>query len=361
VTGRDPVEVAVLIPGLAGPEAAGAEDAAQAAALLLDGLDLPGLSRLLARPEKGAAPFAADTLPAMAFEALGGSGEVPAGALARHALAGDAGDAVWIRADPVHLRPDMAKLVLFPPEALSLSLDQAARIAGWLAEREHFPGPPLEPLTATCWTARLERSPALRTMAPAAAHGRDAQGCLPAGEDARDWHARMNEIQMLLHECPVNAEREAAGQAPVNSLWFWGPGVLPPPPAWSGFLTVRGDDPVLRGAARIAGLDGAGVPAEPARWAASLQGGRHLLALDALEAPARAGDPGAWREALQRLDEQWLAALAQALAGGGIARLELHAGGGGSIGMSRRALRRWWRRRRPPQAALAALREGRAR
>ncbi len=32
---------------------------------------------------------------------------------------------------------------------------------------------------------------------------------------------------MVLHNHPRNVQRLAAGQAPVNSLWFWGAGALP--------------------------------------------------------------------------------------------------------------------------------------
>jgi hypothetical protein len=35
------------------------------------------------------------------------------------------------------------------------------------------------------------------------------------------------EAQMTLHGHPLNAAREAAGQRPINSVWFWGCGAMP--------------------------------------------------------------------------------------------------------------------------------------
>jgi hypothetical protein len=38
------------------------------------------------------------------------------------------------------------------------------------------------------------------------------------------WHRLLNEIQMFMHQHPVNAERMRQGRLPINSLWFWGAG-----------------------------------------------------------------------------------------------------------------------------------------
>src|SRR5262249_30518048 len=44
----------------------------------------------------------------------------------------------------------------------------------------------------------------------------------------RRWQS---EIQMLLHEHPVNVEREKEGRPAVNGVWFSEGGVLPPRPS----------------------------------------------------------------------------------------------------------------------------------
>jgi len=41
------------------------------------------------------------------------------------------------------------------------------------------------------------------------------------------WYRLLNEIQMFMHQHPVNAERMRQGRLPINSLWFWGAGERP--------------------------------------------------------------------------------------------------------------------------------------
>jgi len=66
----------------------------------------------------------------------------------------------------------------------------------------------------------------MQTTPAAAARGARVDEKLPSGPDAMRFHALMNEAQMLLHEHPVNAEREARGEPALNSIWFWGGGVM---------------------------------------------------------------------------------------------------------------------------------------
>ena len=58
---------------------------------------------------------------------------------------------------------------------------------------------------------------------------------------------------MVLHNHPRNAARAAAGRPPINSLWFWGGGVLPDHVA-SQCPTVYSDDVLLHGLARVGKL-----------------------------------------------------------------------------------------------------------
>jgi hypothetical protein len=60
------------------------------------------------------------------------------------------------------------------------------------------------------------------TQPPDAVTGHDVHDSMPAGRDGARIRSLMNEIQMLLHEHPVNARRERARQLPVNGWWLWG-------------------------------------------------------------------------------------------------------------------------------------------
>ena len=50
---------------------------------------------------------------------------------------------------------------------------------------------------------------------------------LPEGPRAKRLMHLMNSAQLVLHNHPVNAAREKAGQVPANSIWLWGHGRAP--------------------------------------------------------------------------------------------------------------------------------------
>jgi hypothetical protein len=357
-----PAALTVLAPGLAGPADPGSGDPGQASRLLVEHLVLGGLTRLLSRADAVVSPWRAPALDGLLFEALGvprpPAGDWPAAAVSRlgcGSAAASRDSAAWIRADPVHLRPDMGRLVLLEPATLGLTGEEARSIAEWLNAQEHNPVPCLEVACAETWLAPLEAVPCLATTSPAAAHGADADAHLPTGADAAAWHVRMNELQMLLHACPVNAERERAGRRPVNSLWFWGAGTLPAPPP-SRFDAIHGSGPLARGAAAWCGLACESPPGGARDWLAEGPRGCHLLLLDGLHAAARGGDPLAWRGAVADFDGAWLSPLEVALRRGRVQRLEVHAGGGVGFTVTRRGARRWWRRDRPLGDLIARLR-----
>jgi hypothetical protein len=74
---------------------------------------------------------------------------------------------------------------------------------------------------------------------------------LPGGPDAARVTALANEIQMLWHEHPVNRERVARGQAPVNAVWIWGAGDAgradPAPDRPNVVPPLYSRDPLLQG------------------------------------------------------------------------------------------------------------------
>lgn len=223
---------------------------------------------------------------------FGGTDEMPVAALLRQHLAGDAGESVWLAADPAWIQPDMNGARLLACQQMQLSPGDAAALGRDLqplfAEHEielHVDDPEY-------WQLRLpEGLPAPALTPPSQAMGADVLAFVPAGAEGRRWRILCNEVQTLLHAHPLNAQRQASGLPPVNSLWFWGGGRLPPRmrSRWQGVIS---DDPVLLAAAAAAGLTaGERVPAT----------------LEGLQGP--------WLVDLQTLDREslhpWLAVLAR--------------------------------------------------
>ncbi|CAG4883194.1 protein of unknown function [Georgfuchsia toluolica] len=104
------------------------------------------------------------------------------------------------------------------------------------------------------------------------------------------------------------------------------------------------DDPVVAGAARLAGLQ---VGPLPVRFTGTEAAG--IVHWHRLQAPAASHDAQAWREGLQQLDQDWLAPALTALASGKLKRIELHGFGDESaVSLSMAALDRYrfWRKPR---------------
>src|SRR5256885_4601301 len=131
----------------------------------------------------------------------------------------------WMRADPVHLQVGRDSLGL--ADSASFDVSRAESEALVEALNRHFGQTMLfHPLQPARWYVRLQKTPDMQTTPAAAARGAALDEKLPSGPDAMRFHALMNEAQMLLHEHPVNAEREARGEPALNSIWFWGGGVI---------------------------------------------------------------------------------------------------------------------------------------
>ena len=78
--------------------------------------------------------------------------------------------------------------------------------------------------------------------------GKTANPYIEQSRQFLHWHQLLNEIQMFMHLHEINGERIRRGLLPINSLWCWGAGALPPvldaTPNWYC------DDPVLNQFAR---------------------------------------------------------------------------------------------------------------
>src|SRR2546427_13025592 len=139
----------------------------------------------------------------------------------------------------------------------------------------------LDPLRPARWYVRIEKAPDMQTTPAAAARGAAIDDKLPSGPDAMRFHALMNEAQMLLHEHPVNAEREARGEPALNSIWVWGGGGIDATKA-RPFSIVIADDPLARGLALAAGIPALALPKDAGSVLAALgDEGRVLAAPDA--------------------------------------------------------------------------------
>lgn len=145
-------------------------------------------------------------------------------------------------ADPCYLHPDRDKLLLFYRE-IDLTMEEALAIADLLQPLFDDFQASLKPQTPEEWLLEMKALPEATFTAKEGLHGLPVTDALPTGQAAADWTRLWNEIQMLLFDCKLNQQREAAGKLPINSLWFWGAGNWP---EWRSWPHVSGQGKILR-------------------------------------------------------------------------------------------------------------------
>jgi hypothetical protein len=260
----------------------------------------------------------------------------PAGpALAAAAGAGSATALAWAVAQPVHLAAGMDHLRLAPLADATPSVTEAEQLADTL--RAHFAGDVFDLLDFMdgAWLVRCVDTIDCATHDPATLAGRNIHDYMPAGQDGARVRSVMNEIQMLLHEHPVNARRASSRSLPINALWLWGFGTfreMPEPLPAASEWVLQTDDLWLRSFWRIHG--GAERP-----LGSGGDGADHRHSLVAMTQPPTT-DPS---EALAEVDSSLLSRLCRAVQAGDVGMLELHDGSRVHT-LDRHSRLRFWRR-----------------
>lgn len=194
---------------------------------------MPALASLLAQADKTRIPYRSyeDLLWAQFSEAPPVNKDIPAAAIQRQVTFEDAHNFFWIWAEPVHLMVDQTQLLMDDPQSLCINDEESKQIMAELnaAYRQTdftFFSQGLSQGNRK-WYLRARQCPEITTVPLSKVLGRNIDPFLPSGPDHRHWHGLMNEVQMILHASQVNQKREWNGQAKINSVWFWGGGVLP--------------------------------------------------------------------------------------------------------------------------------------
>jgi hypothetical protein len=204
-----------------------------------------GLRRWLSRGEVVARSTVREFLPDV-LEAVGVS--PPECGLAALRYAGQTGVAPdgWLAAaDPAHLETRLRHLVLRPFESGEVTAAEVAEI--FASMRSVFKGDGLDFEAADDKGYLRSVSPiAMAECSAECAGGRLPDEFMPTGEAAAAFHRLHSEVQMLLHDHPVNQRRRQRGKPAVNTLWFWGGGAVDTNEL-PGLPLLISDDPLFRG------------------------------------------------------------------------------------------------------------------
>ncbi len=243
----------------------------------------------------------------------------------------DPGERYVLRADPVSLvagRNDVALAARID----DLSADETGSLIATL--NAHFGGDGLsfQAPRPDAWFILTDATPDVTTTPLAVVRGAIYRW-LPAGGDAARWRRWLSEMQMLLHDHPANAAREARGRVPVTGIWISDGGRLgrtPPESDKATFATpgTRGD--VARGLARAHKSTAGATPASfaelPLRTSA-------IVVVERVDSAS-----------LAQLQANWLGPAVAALERGELESLSLLADGDG-IAAAWHASRPGWRKR----------------
>ncbi len=248
-----------------------------------------------------------------------------------------------MHADPVHLRPDRERLLLYDARHLDLKREEAESLVDLFNGHFSEDGMVLEAPRPDRWYLRLNRSPRLRTTPLHGAVGRSLDALLPQGQDALDWARRLNEVQMLFFHSEVNQRREQEGRVAVSGIWPWGGGRLSATPISRGPGRVFGEHPLAAGLAAAAGIRAEPLPDD----ALALLGGESadsgLVLWDRLWSAVLDSDGVVWAEQLRLLDA-WLRPLMSGIRRGAIAGADFLPCNGDCYRVGPWDLRRFWRR-----------------
>ncbi|MBL4851248.1 MAG: hypothetical protein JKY90_03065 [Gammaproteobacteria bacterium] len=130
----------------------------------------------------------------------------------------------YLMAYPVHLQADSGRLLMYGQDGLDIEADEVEQ---WLAELSTIfvaHNIAIHSVSAETWLLCLAHPPQATFSELSDVLGQDIHDYMPAGDKGMFWRSLINEVQMQLHQSPLNSKRQARGLKAINSLWFAGVG-----------------------------------------------------------------------------------------------------------------------------------------
>lgn len=253
----------------------------------------------------------------------------------------------WI-AEPVHLLTGLRSVHL--DHAGLLRVDASTQVQLVRSFEDAFADAPyrLAALPSGRFLLTGPQTPKLRTEDPARYLGLAIDGAAPGGEGSTGLKRLAAEIEMWLHEHPMNMARARNRQRVISTLWLWGGGApLTSPQIQASNAVLFGDDPYVDGLARLIGVEATRDGALDAVLASGADRAAVLVEVFRLPANSPVSTP---MQALEVLDRQWIAPAFEATVRGDVQRLFVLANDRCLTISSRDRLKFW---RRPRDAFLA--------
>jgi hypothetical protein len=302
----------------------------------------PYLARLGGRGVVGALPPPLAGLRAWQVALLDALGvpdhaRYPSAAVTRSGAAGEPARGFWLQLQPMHFVAGLDRLTAVMLHGASdVTRAELAELEPTIGAHLRTAGMHLATTAHNEWLVHSERALDLQMSTPDSAAASPLEQAMPQGRDAPALRRLMTELQMLLHEHPVNVARARRGLPEINAVWFHGGGELRELQRYS-LPQAFGDHLYLRGIYRLNELDVTAAPPDARTLLARLQSRAvAVVAADDVDA----------------LEAAWIAPLTRALSTGALARLDLVLDCW-RITVARHALLKFWRSPRTPAEWVA--------
>ena len=256
----------------------------------------------------------------------------PSAAVTRTGDAAQPARDFWLHLQPMHFIAGLDRLTaVMLHGASSVARAEIAELEPTIGAHLRTAGMQLVTTSRGDWLVHSERVLDLQTAPPEAAVASPLEQAMPQGRDGPALRRLMTELQMLLHEHPVNVERQRRGIPEINAVWLHGSGEIRELPRYA-LPQAFGDDLYLRGIYRLNDADVTSAPHDVQALLARI-GSRAVIVVAA--------------DDVDVLEAAWIAPLTRALAAGAISRLEIVIDRCAVV-VARHALLKFWRGTRAP-------------
>lgn len=262
----------------------------------------------------------------------------PSAAVTRSGDAGEPARGFWLHLQPMHFVAGLDRLTAVVLHGASdVTRAELVELEPTIGAHLRTAGMHLVTTAHDDWLVHSDHALDVQTATPDSAAASPLEQAMPQGRDSPALRRLMTELQMLLHEHPVNVARSRRGVPEINAVWFHGGGELRELQCHS-LPQAFGDDLYLRGIYRLH---------EPEMTVPPPADAQMILArLQSRAVAVVAADD------VDVLEAAWIAPLTRALTTGAIARLDLVLDCW-RITVARHALLKFWRSSRPPAEWIA--------
>lgn len=274
------------------------------------------------------------------------SKDLPVAALTDFLVNGESLENRWfMRADPVYIQPNRDHLLMMGNTELEINMQEAENIVSDINNTYSDQSWKIKAVTPKQWVLEQDQEENLQTQSPFEVAGKNINDFLPKGDNDSNWRALMNELQMFLHNHPVNQQRQMQGLSIANSLWFWGCGKLPTLSSTEKiFAQCWSNETVSLALARLSGVPRTDLPESASDWLKqAITPGKHLVFVETLSYDFLHDDPVAWWRSLVAFNSQWIAPLIDALKANTVEDIKVMDDNGDFYYLNRQLLSRWWR------------------